>query len=78
MREIGARNQLAGTVTNVAIDGVTAEVTIDVGNGNEITAVITRGSVERLGLREGVQAIAVIKATDVLIGTDTDEQGGAS
>lgn len=78
MREISARNQLAGTVTNVTIDGVTAEVTIDVGNGNEITAVITRSSVERLGLREGVQAIAVMEATDMLIGTDTDEQGGAS
>lgn len=69
MRNISARNQLAGNVT---------KVTLDVGNGNEITAVITRGSVERLGLREGVQAIAVIKATDVLIGTDTDEHGGSS
>lgn len=74
MRNISARNQLAGTITNVTIDGVTAEVTVDVGNGNEITAVITRGSVERLGLREGSRVVTVIKATDVLIATD-DEDG---
>ena len=44
-----------------------AEVTIDLGNGQSIVSVITSGSVERLGLREGDQAVAVIKATEVLI-----------
>ena len=44
-----------------------AEVMVDIG-GQEIVAAITRASAESLGLREGDQVIAVIKATEVLIG----------
>jgi molybdate transport system regulatory protein len=63
-----ARNCLRGTVKSITADGVTAEVVIDLGNGQEIVAVITRGSVERLGLRVGEPAVAVIKATEVMVG----------
>jgi molybdopterin-binding protein len=62
-----ARNCLRGTVKRIAADGVTAEVVIDLGRGQEIVAVITRGSVERLGLRVGEPAVAVIKATEVMV-----------
>jgi molybdate transport system regulatory protein len=62
-----ARNCLRGTVKSIAADGVTAEVVIDLGHGQEIVAVITRGSVERLGLRVGEPAVAVIKATEVMV-----------
>lgn len=62
-----ARNCLRGTVTRIVADGVTAEVVIDLGHGQEIVAVITRGSVERLGLRVGESAVAVIKATEVMV-----------
>jgi molybdate transport system regulatory protein len=55
-------------VKSITADGVTAEVVIDLGNGQEIVAVITRGSVERLGLRVGEPAVAVIKATEVMVG----------
>jgi molybdopterin-binding protein len=44
-----------------------AEVTVDVG-GQEIVSVITRGSVERLGLREGDAVTVVIKSTEVMLG----------
>jgi molybdopterin-binding protein len=62
-----ARNCLRGTVKSIAADGVTAEVVIDLGHGQEIVAVITRGSVERLALRVGEPAVAVIKATEVMV-----------
>lgn len=45
-----------------------AEVTVDIGDGKEIVAAVTRASVERLGLTEGTEVVAIIKATEVLIG----------
>lgn len=68
--KISARNQLSGAITSIEVDGVTAEVTIDIGGGQLVTGVITRSSVERLGLEVGSPAVAVIKATDVLFGVE--------
>ena len=65
--ELSARNQLKGTVTNIKLGAVMAEVSLKVGD-NEVVAAITRSSVERLGLKVGDQATAIIKATEVLIG----------
>src|SRR5262245_51072308 len=64
--ELSARNQLRGTVKSIALGGIMAEVAVDVG-GNEIVAAITRGSVERLDLKEGDDVSVVIKATEVMI-----------
>ena len=66
--EVSARNQIPGKVTNVVLGGVMAEVTVDIGDGKEIVAAVTRASVERLGLAEGTEVVAIIKATEVLIG----------
>ncbi len=65
--EISARNQLPGTVTRITLAEVMAEVTLDVG-GHEVVAAVTRGSVERMGIKEGDQVTAIIKATEVMIG----------
>jgi molybdopterin-binding protein len=65
--ELSARNQLKGTVKSVTLGEVMAEVVVDVG-GQEIASAITRTSAERLGLAEGDEVVAVIKATEVLIG----------
>ena len=65
--ELSARNQLSGTITEIKTDGLMAEVTVDIG-GQEIVSVITRGSVERLGLREGDAVTVVIKSTEVMLG----------
>ena len=65
--EISARNRLRGIVTSITGDGILAEVVLDLGSGNEIVAVITRSSVERLGLRVGEPAFALMKATEVLL-----------
>ena len=65
--EISARNRLRGIVTSITGDGILAEVVLDLGGGNEIVAVITRSSVERLGLKVGEHAFALMKATEVLL-----------
>jgi molybdopterin-binding protein len=66
---LSARNQLRGTVKSVKLGTVMAEVVVDVG-GNEIVSAITRGSAEGLGLSEGTAVTVVIKATEVLLATD--------
>ena len=66
--ELSARNQLPGTVAAITLGTVMAEVAIDIGNGRTIVAAVTRASVEALGLREGDEVVAVVKATEVMIG----------
>lgn len=63
---ISGRNKLAGTVSEVRFEGLLAQVTIDIG-GQSVTAIITRGACEELGLRKGRRAIALIKATEVMV-----------
>lgn len=65
--QLSGRNQLRGRITAISVDGVMAEVRIEIG-GHELVSIITRASVERLGLKVGEEATAVIKATDVMIG----------
>jgi len=65
-----ARNQFTGTVTSLKLGGVMADVTIDIGNGQQMSAVITRESAERLGLAEGKAVIAMVKATEVIVATE--------
>jgi molybdopterin-binding protein len=65
--ETSARNQLKGTIVSVSLGSVMAEVTVDV-NGAQVVAAITRESAERLGLAEGRSVVAIVKATDVMIG----------
>jgi molybdopterin-binding protein len=65
--ELSARNQLDATVTRVTLGTIMAEVAVDVG-GQEVISAITRGSAERLGLEEGDEVTVVIKATEVMLG----------
>jgi molybdate transport system regulatory protein len=65
--DLSARNQLAGRVAGLLIEGLMAEVRLAIGD-QELTAVITRSSAERLGLRIGDSVYAVIKSTEVMIG----------
>jgi molybdopterin-binding protein len=66
--QLSARNQLRGRITTIKVDGLMAEVAIDIGHGNSLTSVITRGSAESLGLKVGDDVSAVIKSTEVLVG----------
>ena len=65
--QISARNALRGIVREITGDGVLCEVTLDLGNGQEVVSVITRSSAQRLGLQPGVEATALIKSTEVLL-----------
>jgi molybdopterin-binding protein len=66
--KLSARNQLSGKVVSVVKGQTTAHVQIDVGHGVVITSSITNEAVDDLGLKIGDQAVAVIKASDVMIG----------
>ena len=63
---ISGRNKLSGTVTRVRISGLMAEVVLDLG-GQELTAIITSAAARELRLRPGAQAVALIKATEVMV-----------
>jgi len=65
--KLSARNQIRGTVIEVRKGQTTAHVRIDIGNGMIITSSITNDAVDDLGLKVGDNAIAVIKASDVMV-----------
>jgi len=65
--KLSARNQIKGRVVEVRKGSTTAHVRIDIGNGVTITSSITNEAVDDLGLRAGDEAIAVIKASDVMV-----------
>jgi molybdopterin-binding protein len=65
--KLSARNQIRGTVIEVRKGQTTAHVRIDIGNGMIITSSITNDGVDDLGLKVGDNAIAVIKASDVMV-----------
>jgi molybdopterin-binding protein len=68
--KISARNILKGKVTKVTRGAVNAEVTIELPGGMQLVSIITNSSVENLGLTEGKDAYAIIKASNVMIGVD--------
>jgi molybdopterin-binding protein len=65
---LSATNRLAGTVVHVARSDVVSKVVVEIAPGIRIAAVITTDSVDRLGLEVGARAIAIIKATEVILG----------
>lgn len=65
--QLSARNQLKGKIKDIKRGPVSTEIVLDV-NGIEIVSTITSGSAESLGLKVGEEAIAVIKASSVMIG----------
>lgn len=68
--KLSARNQLKGMITEIQEGAVNAIVKINVGNGNILTADITMQSVKELNLTVGKEVIAVIKATNVMVGIE--------
>lgn len=68
--KLSARNILPGTVIAVTKGATTAHVRIQLADGVVVTAAITNEAVEELGLKPGMQASAVVKASDVMVGID--------
>lgn len=65
--KISARNTLKGKITKITKGATTSHVLIDV-NGTTVTSSITNEAVEDLKLREGMEAYAIIKSSDVMVG----------
>lgn len=65
---LSARNQFPGKVVSVEAGAVNGIVKLEALGGNIISATISMAAIEELGLKEGVEAIAVVKATSVMIG----------
>ena len=66
-KTLSARNRLEGVVREVKIEGLLAEVELEVTKGARLVAMITRESAESLGLEPGMSAAAVVKATSVMV-----------
>ena len=66
-RHVSARNRLHGTVREVRVDGLLAQVEILVTEPARIVAIVTRDAVEELGLEPGAPATAVVKSTSVMV-----------
>ena len=67
--KLSARNQIKGRIVTVTRGATTSHIRLDAG-GTIITASITNEAVDDLGLKDGQEAYAVVKASDVMIGVD--------
>ena len=67
---LSARNQFPGKVVSVTKGAVNSIVAIEALGGNRLSATISNNAVEELGLCEGKEALAVVKATSVMVGID--------
>ena len=68
--KVSARNVLKGKVKAVNHGAVNSEVVLQLPNGVEIVSIVTKTSAENLGLKEGKDVYAIIKATNVILGID--------
>jgi molybdopterin-binding protein len=64
---LSARNRFSGMVTDVKVDGLIAQVELVVDQPARVVAIVTTDAVEELGLRTGMPATAVVKATSVMV-----------
>jgi len=68
--KVSARNVFAGKVASIKKGAVNAEVSLTIKGGAAVTAIVTNGAIDNLGLKEGLAAYAIIKASSIIIGTD--------
>jgi molybdopterin-binding protein len=68
--KLSARNILAATVKAVTAGAVDTEVVVELAPGIQMVSIITKQSAEKLGLKPGVKAYAIVKASNVIIGVD--------
>jgi molybdopterin-binding protein len=68
--DLSARNRFRGVIREVKTDGLLAQVELDVTEPARIVAIVTREAAEELGLRKGMAATALVKATSVMVRGD--------
>ena len=66
-QHLSARNRLRGTVREVKIEGLLAQVELTVTEPARLVAIITRDAVEELGLKPGSPATAIVKSTSIMV-----------
>lgn len=66
--QLSGRNQLKATIREVRLGNVMAEVVMELEGGQELVAAITRRSAENMKLEVGNEVVAVVKATEVMVG----------
>jgi molybdopterin-binding protein len=64
---LSARNRFRGVVRSVVVDGLIAQVEVDVTEPSRVVAIVTRESVEELGLHPGMSAAGIVKSTSVMV-----------
>jgi len=74
--KLSARNQLKGKIIKVDEGLITSKVMLDLGNGNIISAIISKDAIADLDLKPGDTAFAIIKSTEVIIGTPCECKDG--
>ena len=67
---LSARNQLAGTVTDVTAGAVTTTVKVELAGGATMTSSITKEAADELALAPGKSVTVIVKASDVILATD--------
>ncbi len=70
MVKLSARNVLKGKVKSVQHGAVNSEVIVQIPGGIEIVSIITKTAAQNLQLKEGKDVYAIVKATNVILGTD--------
>ena len=68
--KVSARNVLKGKVKSVEHGSVNSEVILQLPGGTEIVSIITKTAAQNLGLKEGKEVYAIVKASNVILGTD--------
>ena len=68
--KLSARNQLKGKVKKVTHGSVNSEVVIELPGGSELVSIITKESAQSLDLKTGKEVIAIIKASNVMVGVE--------
>jgi len=68
--KVSARNMIPGTVKSITKGAVNNEIVLEVAPGVEVVSIITQSSCERLGLKVGGKAFAMVKASSVMIATE--------
>lgn len=68
--KLSARNMLKGTVSEIEMGSVNVVVKVDLGGGQTVSSMITMDAAKDMGLKVGDPVYAIIKASNVMLGTD--------
>jgi molybdate transport system regulatory protein len=71
--QTSARNQFVGRIVSLKAGPISAEVTVDLGTGDSIIALITKDSADNLGLKEGLEVFTLVKASSVILVAGSDK-----